>query len=117
MSEHKHASGLYIFRCGDELFIDDCNGRGTWTGFGYQSKLRDGELLVGPVTEKQILSCVNACAGMADPVAEVQALREALLSIDEAQLTREQVQKSLTALGIDTTEAMAKLRTVLGDKT
>lgn len=32
----------------------------------------------------RVISCVNACAGIADPVAEVEAMREAIRDANEA---------------------------------
>jgi len=40
---------------------------------------RDGQPIAFlPCTLNRINSCVNACAGMADPAAEIQAMREAI---------------------------------------
>jgi len=51
-----------------------------WSAFDFdQCKTRHGaifELIAG--TRNRSIACVNACAGMADPAAEIAAMREAL---------------------------------------
>lgn len=44
------------------------------------NKIRCYHLLPGDL--KRAIACVNACAGMADPAAEIQAMREALQCAD-----------------------------------
>ena len=47
---------------------------------------RNDNLVAGYSARQRMLSCVNACASMADPAAEIQAMRDAIKEAYEALL-------------------------------